>query len=99
MNTRNCLKGGTHTAQNKILTVPQAAEHLQVSERTIYSWLRDRKIPGRKIGKVWRISEDAIVDFLRAGQDDTPVSAPINGTHGGHQADIAVHTQSRTANR
>jgi excisionase family DNA binding protein len=49
----------------KILTVPQAAEQLQVSERTVYEWLRDGKLPGRKIGKVWRMSEDAIVDFLR----------------------------------
>lgn len=50
---------------NKILTVPQAAEQLQVSERTVYEWLRDGKLPGRKIGKVWRLSADAIDDFLR----------------------------------
>ena len=53
------------TAQAKILTVQQAAEQLQVSERTVYEWLRNAKIPGRKIGKVWRLSEEAIVDFLR----------------------------------
>jgi excisionase family DNA binding protein len=53
------------TTQGKILTVPQAAEQLQVSERTVYEWLRNGKIPGRKIGKVWRLSEDAIVEFLR----------------------------------
>ncbi|MGE4094672.1 MAG: helix-turn-helix domain-containing protein [Candidatus Binatia bacterium] len=56
------------TTYGKILTVPQAAEQLQVSERTVYGWLREGKIPGRKIGKVWRISADAIVDFLRGGQ-------------------------------
>jgi excisionase family DNA binding protein len=84
---------------NKILTVPQAAEHLQVSERTIYSWLRDRKIPGRKIGKVWRISEDAIVDFLREGQDGGHISYPLNGTLEGRQTSTAAHTQSSTENR
>jgi excisionase family DNA binding protein len=51
-----------------ILTVPQAAARLQVSERTIYEWLRDGKLPGRKIGKVWRMSADAIDDFLREPQ-------------------------------
>ncbi len=50
---------------NKILTVSQAAEQLQVSDRTVYEWLRDGKLPGRKIGKVWRLSAAAIVDFLR----------------------------------
>jgi excisionase family DNA binding protein len=55
------------TTLRKILTVPQAAAQLQVSERTVYEWLRDGKLPGRKIGKVWRMSADAIVDFLRGG--------------------------------
>jgi excisionase family DNA binding protein len=59
-----------HAAQAKILTVGQAAEQLQVSERTVYEWLRNGKIPGRKIGKVWRLSEDAIVDFLRGEASD-----------------------------
>jgi excisionase family DNA binding protein len=39
-----------------------------VSERTVYEWLRDGKLPGRKIGKVWRMSADAIDDFLREPQ-------------------------------
>ena len=56
------------TNLGKILTVPQAAARLQVSERTIYEWLRDGKLPGRKIGKVWRMSADAIDDFLREPQ-------------------------------
>ena len=50
---------------NRILTVPQAAEQLQVSERTVYEWLRDGKLPGRKIGKVWRLSAEAINEFVR----------------------------------
>ena len=53
------------TLVNRILTVPQAAEQFQVSERTIYEWLRDGKLPGRKIGRVWRMSADALEDFLR----------------------------------
>ena len=63
---------------NKILTVPQAAEQLQVSERTVYEWLRDGKLPGRKIGKVWRLSADAINDFLRG--DIASKSAQENST-------------------
>jgi len=54
-------------AQGQILTVEQTAKRLQVSEKTVYEWLRAGKIPGRKIGKVWRMSEDALEDFLRGG--------------------------------
>jgi excisionase family DNA binding protein len=53
------------TPLGKILTVPQAAAQLQVSERTIYEWLRDGKLPGKKIGKVWRMSAEVLKDFLR----------------------------------
>jgi excisionase family DNA binding protein len=59
------------TTLSKILTVPQAAAQLQVSERTVYEWLRDGKLPGRKIGKVWRMSADAIIDFLRGDAINT----------------------------
>jgi excisionase family DNA binding protein len=57
--------GDTTSVLDTILTVPQAAAQLQVSERTIYGWLRKGKIPGRKIGKVWRISAEVLNAFLR----------------------------------
>ena len=72
-----------HTTQGKILTVPQAAEQLQVSERTVYEWLRNGKIPGRKIGKVWRLSEDAIMDFLRGGAAENHGNSSSPGAQNG----------------
>jgi excisionase family DNA binding protein len=54
-------------SQGKILTVAQTAKRLQVTEKTLCDWLRAGKVPGRKIGRVWRISEDALEDFLRGG--------------------------------
>lgn len=63
------------TNLSKILTVSQAAVQLQVSERTVYEWLRDGKLPGRKIGKVWRMSADAIIDFLRGDATNTVASS------------------------
>jgi excisionase family DNA binding protein len=53
------------TIPARILTVPQAAEQLQVCERTLYEWLRSGRIPGRKIGRMWRMSEQVLIDFLR----------------------------------
>lgn len=32
-------------------TVPQLAEYLQISKRTIFSWIYQRKIPYSKIGR------------------------------------------------
>lgn len=65
----------TATVLDTILTVSQAAAQLQVSERTIYEWLRDGKIPGRKIGKVWRISAEVLNDFLRGADFNESTSS------------------------
>jgi excisionase family DNA binding protein len=38
-------------------TPEQIAERLQLEKTTVYQWLRQRKIYGIKLGKVWRIPE------------------------------------------
>ncbi|NPV90507.1 MAG: helix-turn-helix domain-containing protein [Firmicutes bacterium] len=40
-----------------LLTVDQAAEYLQISPWIIRKWLREKKLPGFKIGREWRIDE------------------------------------------
>lgn len=63
-----------------IFTPEQAADHLQVTRRTIYTWLREGKLPGRKIGGSWRVSETALEEFLRQ-PDPQPPSEPAATPH------------------
>ncbi len=55
---------------NKFLTPEAAAERLDVAPTTIRSWLRKGILKGSKVGggKLWRISEEAIDEFVKAGQ-------------------------------
>ena len=39
-----------------LIDIPQAAELLLVSERTLYGWCKDKTIPSFKIGNMWRFS-------------------------------------------
>jgi excisionase family DNA binding protein len=57
----------------RILTVEQAAEKLQVRPKTVRAWLRSGKIPGRKIGRVYRLMEDQLEAFVALGtpQDES----------------------------
>lgn len=57
---------------SRILTIEQAAELLQVPPRTVLNGLRRGSIPGRKIGREWRISEMALHLFL-AGMNDLAI--------------------------
>ncbi len=47
---------------SEFLSVKQLAEHLQVSERTIYRMLWRGDLPGRRVGSQWRFSKSQ-VDF------------------------------------
>jgi excisionase family DNA binding protein len=52
------------------LTPEQVAQALQLSLRTVYQYLKEGKIPGKKIGgrrygQRWRVLEDDLKAFLR----------------------------------
>ena len=51
---------------NQLLTTEAAAKRLDVKQTTVRTWLRKGMLKGTKVGggKLWRISEDAIEDFL-----------------------------------
>lgn len=43
-----------------LLTVEEVAERLRFKPATIQGWLRRGQLQGVKIGKVWRVPEDAL---------------------------------------
>jgi excisionase family DNA binding protein len=51
----------------RILNTEQAAEKLQVKPLTIRKYLRKGLIPGRRIGREWRIVETDLEMFVRTG--------------------------------
>ncbi len=46
------------------LRVRDVAARLNVSEKTVYKWLRAGLIPARRIGKTWIITEESIQAVL-----------------------------------
>ncbi len=51
-------------AEEKLLTPPQVADLLQIHERTVTRWLRDRYLRGFKLGKEWRIAPADLQSFM-----------------------------------
>lgn len=58
--------GGTDM-EKEILNLQEASVFLQVGERTLLKLLREEHIPGRKIGREWRFSRDALLIWLSEG--------------------------------
>ena len=62
-------KKGPGIGVNEILLTPaQAAERLQITERTVYEWLREGRLPGHKIGRLWRIDPKDLRAFLEGSR-------------------------------
>lgn len=56
--------------QGRALTAEDAAEYLQISLKTALKLLRSGEIPAVKVGRQWRMSRQALEDFL-AGNKPT----------------------------
>lgn len=56
----------------KLLTVQDVAERLQVAERTVREWLRDGRIRGRNLGgrAGWRVHPADLDAFIQGLEDN-----------------------------
>ncbi len=64
-------------SEDRLLTPPQVAKHLQVNERTVTQWLRQGHLRGFKIGKEWRVSERDLDNFLEQSANIPIVNGQI----------------------
>lgn len=48
----------------KVYTIKEAAEYLRVTERAMYDFIKDGRLKAAKVGRVWRIRQSWIYDFL-----------------------------------
>jgi len=56
-----------HIVPDEVLTVDEAAELLRVDRRTVYSMIKRKKIPARRLGRVIRIPKQKLLTWLAEG--------------------------------
>ncbi|MCZ8080693.1 MAG: helix-turn-helix domain-containing protein [Rhodobacteraceae bacterium] len=52
-------------APERLLTIPDAAEFLRVSVKTIRRWISGGELPAAKLGLQWRIRRRDLEHFVR----------------------------------
>jgi excisionase family DNA binding protein len=52
-----------------LLTIQQVMEKLQVSDETIYRYIRSDKLKAVRVGGLWRVSQEALADFINKVPD------------------------------
>jgi excisionase family DNA binding protein len=59
----------------KVYTVKKIKEILHVTQRTIYNYITQGQLKAVKLGREWRVTEDALKDFLNRGTDQNYLDA------------------------
>ena len=54
----------------KLYTLDEVADILQVTRRTLYTWIKADQLKAVKMGKYWRVSEQALQEFTAKGTKD-----------------------------
>lgn len=54
-------------AELKVYALDELAEILKVSRRSLYNFIKDGKLKGFKVGREWRITEEALKEFIEKG--------------------------------
>lgn len=52
----------------KIYTIGELTQLLQVTQRTIYNYIKSGKLKAVKMGKYWRVTEEELKNFLSIDQ-------------------------------
>ena len=49
-------------------SVIEIAEHLGVSTDVIYRWIKDKKIPAHRLGRLWKFKPSEVDEWIRSGE-------------------------------
>ena len=58
------IYNGGRKMDNEIMTIQQAAEYLQVCDKTVRRLISKKELSASKIGKSWRIKKSDIEEYL-----------------------------------
>jgi excisionase family DNA binding protein len=50
------------------LSVEDIAAHLGVNRDTIYKWTERKKMPGHKVGRLWKFLASEVDDWVKQGR-------------------------------
>lgn len=54
----------------ELMTVREASERLQISRNTAYSLLKRGDIEGYKVGRMWRIPDKSILNYIMPKKEE-----------------------------
>lgn len=57
-----------NTVYEKWIGLEEAAEYLGIKSVTLRKWIKEKKIPCHKIGKLWKFKKTEIDEWIESGR-------------------------------
>jgi excisionase family DNA binding protein len=54
----------------RCLSVEENAAHLGIKKDTVYKWISERRMPGHKIGRLWKFQKEEVNEWVKSGRAD-----------------------------
>ncbi len=56
---------GSGAAMARLHTIPEVADVLRVSTKTVRRWIAAKELPAHRLGRQWRITTEDLQKFLK----------------------------------
>jgi excisionase family DNA binding protein len=53
---------------DEVLTIDEAAIFLKMASKTVRKMLKEGTLPGRQVGRQWRITKRSLLDYIDGGE-------------------------------
>ena len=68
--------------EDRWLSVDEIADHLGVKRDTVYKWISERRMPGHKIGRLWKFKQAEVDKWVVTVGANTPKDDSDNPGNG-----------------
>ena len=58
---------GVECMEDRWLSVDEIAGHPGIKRDTVYKWIRERHMPGHKIGRLWKFDKKEVDEWVKSG--------------------------------
>ncbi len=63
-----------------LMDINELAEYLKLEKQTLYNWLHQQRLPGIKIGRLWRFDKKRVDEWLASNTIEPKRSRKAGGS-------------------
>jgi len=67
--------------EDRWLSVDEIAAYLGIKRDTVYKWIAEKKMPGHRMGRLWKFRKEEVDEWVKTGGADDNKENRNQGDH------------------